>query len=667
MKRIVAISAFLLFFGFITSPVFAEETETTEILEEPVSETVVEEQPDTKTVAEEQPVQETTEMEEPEDTPPVIPESYQEYYGVKNECQYIINTKEGTLTIKPSEDPNVNMPEGKPWEAYNKDGVTWDVFKSMITHIIIEEGITSVDGKVFQNNDFITSVMLPSTVKTLPNSVFYQCTALKSVVLPSSLQSTGYGVFDGCSKLETIVLPDTLTSIANSMFNNCSSLTTTNIPNSVTSIGTMAFSNCVSLSSIEIPNSVTSIGFRAFTSCFRLTELTIPDSIKTIEFRAFYDCHALNTVTIPNSVTKVEEEAFHLCNKLRKAVYTGTLDQWNAITIEDGNEPLEQYVYFPVKGIELTDSVFEMYKGYKKTLTVVFTPEYATNKTIKWTSSDAKIASVNEKGEVTGIAQGNAIITATSEDGSYVATCTFMVQGDFPFKDVKETAWYRNTVEDAYKAGIMKGLNETTFGPNENMTRAQVAVVLHRLAGSPNVTFVKYYTDVADGKYYSKAVTWAKEANVIAGYSNGKFGYNDPITREQLAIILNRYVKSLGLPYTADYDLTQYSDASDMWSYSKGPIQWTAANGIMGGSNGKIRAKAFATRAECSKMFLKTMAFIQANRTQPDETGDVTYLNTYTHVNNITSSKMKLVNQTYKALLINEKKSASWLTSVLHM
>ena len=181
------------------------------------------------------------------------------------------------------------------------------------------------------------------------------------------------GAFSNCTELNRIELPDTLTKIDNYTFYGCTSLTRITIPNSVTSIGNYAFAGCTSLTSITIPSSVTSIGNGAFSDCTGLTSITveegntvydsrndcnaiiekssnkliagckttiIPNSVTSIGEDAFGGCTGLTSITIPSSVTSIEWGAFNGCTSLQNVYYTGTEEQWNAITIGYVNDSL---------------------------------------------------------------------------------------------------------------------------------------------------------------------------------------------------------------------------------------------------------------------------------------------------------------------------------------
>ena len=131
-----------------------------------------------------------------------------------------------------------------------------------------------------------------------------------------------------------------VTIIGVNAFAGCRSLTSITIPNSVTSIGDWAFCDCRSLTSITIPNSVTGIGDWAFGECTSLTSITIPNSVTNIGVRAFLGCIGLTSITIPNSVTSIGDWAFAGCTGLKDVYYTGSKDEWKAISVGDYNADL---------------------------------------------------------------------------------------------------------------------------------------------------------------------------------------------------------------------------------------------------------------------------------------------------------------------------------------
>ena len=180
---------------------------------------------------------------------------------------------------------------------------------------------------------------------------------------------------------------------------------------------------------------------------------------------------------------------------------------------------------------------------------------------------------------------------------------------ELPFTDVPEDAWYEDAAAYVYKHGLMAGTSATTFAPDVTTSRAMIATILWRMAGSPVVNYAMTYTDVAQGQWYSEAVRWATSEGVVTGYGNGLFGTNDPITREQLATMLWRYAQ------TEDYDVSvgedtnilSYTDAFDVAEYAIPAMQWACGSGLMEGSNGSLNPRAKATRAEVATMLMRWM------------------------------------------------------------
>ena len=167
------------------------------------------------------------------------------------------------------------------------------------------------------------------------------------------------------------------------------------------------------------------------------------------------------------------------------------------------------------------------------------------------------------------------------------------------FRDVPKSAWYYSNVQFVFEHNLMSGTSETTFEPNTSLTRAMLVTILYRLGGTDNQTGKTVFSDVKPGTWYSNAVSWAADQLIITGYGNGLFGPNDSITREQLAAIMYRYAVSKDYSDKQSADLTPFKDASLIHSWARESIEWAVAvKMISGKGNGILDPQGKASRAE---------------------------------------------------------------------
>lgn len=166
------------------------------------------------------------------------------------------------------------------------------------------------------------------------------------------------------------------------------------------------------------------------------------------------------------------------------------------------------------------------------------------------------------------------------------------------FADVKEADWFYGAVKYVYEKGLMKGVSDTAFSPTATTMRAMLVTILYRLEGSPAVSATNPFSDVAAGKYYDDAVIWAVANKIVSGNGNGKFGPEDPITREQMAAILYRYASFKGYDVSARADLSAFSDADSVSAYAKDAMAWANAKGLIQGYGTKLTPKSNALRAQ---------------------------------------------------------------------
>lgn len=158
--------------------------------------------------------------------------------------------------------------------------------------------------------------------------------------------------------------------------------------------------------------------------------------------------------------------------------------------------------------------------------------------------------------------------------------------------------WYHEAVDYVLRNNLMGGYGNGLFGPNNTLTRAQFAQILYNKEGRPAVTGGSF-TDVAPGAWCAPAITWAAAQGIVGGYADGRFGPNDNITREQLAVMLWRYA---GSPAATEKDL-HFTDADKIGAYARDALRWAVENGIMSGKDGGILdPKGLATRAQTAQM-----------------------------------------------------------------
>ncbi len=213
------------------------------------------------------------------------------------------------------------------------------------------------------------------TVTSIGDSAFAYCSDMTSLTLPEGILKIGSYAFLECEKMTSIYIPDTVAEIGASAFYFCYALTSITIPEGITTIEDNTFSCCVALSSVTLPSTLTQIGEAAFFYCINLQTINLPEGLTSIGVEAFYYDDALTSITIPSSVTNIDEQAFS-STSLDTVYYTGTVDEWCAITIESENDELVnatiQYQTLPWNTSNTWNQ--EIYLGNSYDLSVSKTP-----------------------------------------------------------------------------------------------------------------------------------------------------------------------------------------------------------------------------------------------------------------------------------------------------
>ena len=488
---------------------------------------------------------------------------------------------EGVLTISGNGYMYDNGSSGAPWYGY----------RSLVKSAVIAEGVTSIGEYAFSDCRSLTSVTIPDSVTSIGERAFYYCTSLTSVTIPNSVTFIDNGTFYDCTSLTSVTIPDSVTLIGGAAFYECTSLTSVTIPDSVTNIGADAFSHCTSLTSVTIPDSVTSIGHDAFFLCRSLTSVTIPDSVTSISSYTFGSCTSLTSVTIPDSVTSIGGDAFYFCTSLTDVYYAGSEAQWKAISISsdssNGNDDL------------LTANIHYNYVSHTHSYKAVVTAPTCTEKGYTTHTCACGDSYVDTYVDALGHAWDNGKVTkepTATETGVRTYTCTrchetktesipvVSVDVTQMFTDVTKN-WAYPGIQYCVTHGIMGGMGDGTFAPTGTTTRAQIVQILYNLEGTPAVSGTTPFTDLT-ANWYKPAILWAYQNNVVAGTSPTTFAPDQPVTREQIAVILTQYmfnVLKMNRTWTPA-DLSTFPDGAQVSGWAKEAMQDAVALGLINGT-----------------------------------------------------------------------------------
>lgn len=307
--------------------------------------------------------------------------------------------------------------------------------------IVITEDVASIGANAFSGNGIIKSVTLPETITSIGESAFQGCSALSSFTIPSNVTYIGASAFKNCGNLKNVKIPAGVTEINNSVFSGCSSLEgEIEIPDEVTNIGEEAFKGCANVTSFKYRTKLKEIGKSTFAGCTGLTELIIPNQVETIGESAFSGCKGLLKVVLGRGVKEIGNGILYGSDNIKdiycyavnvpktgyRIVYDGAE---NKVTLHVPSRSVSAYKTtepwslfkivsetIHVETLKLGEHELTLNVGGKKGISSSITPYYADNRNIIWTTSDEKVVSVDDYGNVTAVGQGEAWVKATSED-----------------------------------------------------------------------------------------------------------------------------------------------------------------------------------------------------------------------------------------------------------
>ena len=520
---------------------------------------------------------------------------------------------EGVLTISGSGDMH-DYVYSSPW---HENG-------NQIRSVLMENGVTGIGNFAFFECISLTSMTIPDSVTCIGNCAFKDCSSLASVTIPDSVASIGVYAFCGCTSLKSVTIPDSVTSIGDYAFGFCTSLTgiwvdggsshyfsdasgvlfnkdktvlaqcpgafsgSYVIPDGVTSINDAAFVNCTSLTSVTIPDGVTNIGYEVFAGCTSLANMVLPNGVTRIGAEAFEWCTSMKNITIPDGVMSIGYDAFLNCKSLTNVYFTGTEEAWNGITIDGGNDALKNA------------NIHYNYVSHTHSYKDIVTAPTCTAKGYTTHTCSCGDSYVDTYVDALGHAWDSGTVTkqpTATETGVRTYTCTRCsatktetipatgsVDVTQMFTDVTKN-WAYPGIQYCVTHGIMGGMGDGTFAPTGTTTRAQIVQILYNLEGTPAVSGTTPFTDLT-ANWYKPAILWAYQNNVVAGTSPITFDPDQPVTREQIAVILTQYmfhVLKMERTWTPA-DLSTFPDGANVSSWAKEAMQDAVALGLINGT-----------------------------------------------------------------------------------
>lgn len=197
---------------------------------------------------------------------------------------------------------------------------------------------------------------------------------------------------------------------------------------------------------------------------------------------------------------------------------------------------------------------------------------------------------------------GNTCVAAARVNrytGSVIDVVQYYTPATFRMDDVVPGQWFYNSVKYVYDIGMMMGTDITYFSPNDPTTRAMLVTTLYRKFGWSNGLEPNPFSDVKSNEWYTDAVIWAAQNNIVNGYNDGRFGPNDPLTREQMAAIFYRFAAAAGVDVNVDGNIYKFADYGQISSWAIDSMSWACGVGLITGTgNNCLDPKGNATRAQ---------------------------------------------------------------------
>lgn len=378
--------------------------------------------------------------------------------------------------------------------------------------------------------------------------------------------------------------------------------------------------NCFNIGNIDVTNSESAVsggifGYcrtRFIENCYNIGKVNENGSFgaiagKMVSSGGIKNCYFLNNVSIGITECESEINQSTQCTAAQmknQATFAGF--DFDTIWTMNGNA---DYLFPELKAIDL------QYKKATTSLTIKSQPQKTTY--IQGESLDTAGLTVTANYDngtaetittytITGDISTPGIKTITVTYDGKTATFDVKVLEKIPYIDVDaKTAWYYNSVQYAYNNGLMVGMSPNTFEPETTMNRAMMVTVLYRLEGTPAVSGENQFVDVASDQWYSDAITWAAQNNIVNGVSPTAFEPEETMTRAQMVTMLYRYAKFSQKDVSARSSLAAFADSASVPGWAQESMQWAVADGIIQGIDDNISPNGSATRAQVATVLMR--------------------------------------------------------------
>ena len=555
--------------------------------------------------------------------------------------KWSLNSK-GVLTISGS-----GAMYGKHFTGEYKDDSPWVNYQDQVKEVVFEGEITSIGDSVFEYNKNITKVTLPSKISQIGIRAFAECSNLKEIVIPDGITRIWEIAFYKCTSLKNVTLKGNVIYLYEYSFAECPSLE--NITLNTQNIWIDDKENVISPNTMITGYRYSGAHYYARYYGRKFKNIKTGEISQTqITAQSYLNCMPTKNVK-PIGVSSVigysldeygdrnYETAFCFEKQIDNSTYKAIKAKVNELikdcnTDEEKAKAITRWVYLNIDyqgyygasaDINRIYKIFTELKGSCEVYTMLenymlylcgIPTGTATNLTHEWTVAfiNGKWVPIDATGGIYNRAINPYTICYAYEgkiyviDDPYIGAKPANSIKEVPFTDVQITDWHYSAVKYMYQNRYVSGTTATTFSPDMKLTRGMLVTILHNMNGKPNVATKNNFPDVQDSTiYYYKAVNWAVQNKIVSGYENGKFGPDDLITREQLAVILWKYSKYKGTYKEQTADYSKFSDSKNISDFAKKGMNWAVGAGVITGSNGKLLPTGTATRAEAVSMIYK--------------------------------------------------------------